>query len=694
MSSTASVVSTEAECSCGRKTRTVELTPSKSSSAVGFPASNPLFFSIYRLGKNSRNLTKPHPLKLQSILFVVMFSAIPLSAADYTIFPNKTRQTIKGIGFEIQSDSIGSGNHGLPEAPIGVPHDLIPSERERLAKEMLAGFRYCRLAGGLYWRGLDAEKKFLQPRWPEQLQELKLLLDAAGVEGVSFEYWSPAPFWKGNQSYVIIAERGGRAANRLRCFSPGFDHDPIYKGNVDRFLADFANAVVTDIKTLKDAGIKTSMWGLQNEPGANHFIYSTCEYPNSPQYVQAYRAVASAIRKHDPSIMLFADTCHNFPMLIAPAMKDPEVASLVDAYCVHTVGSPSESVRKVHAEITAKLPARPWFQNEYEYLTGGATPDRCMNTVQHIMNSFQLAENPTWFWIHVLKPFKNAEASGYSLGFWKSRLEEGKSTSAEPFRRWVDGPEFTKLPERFTTMEMVSVPRAGNQAPGLGFSFSVNQPVTAYLVAEETTMLGKEWEKTDLTASSSNGNDSIFRRTFPKGSIKIPANNDKKGDAFLAPHVVFLSTEKPGTLKTMIGGNSPIQVRSDALATEQKLKTIQPGHWIFNPYNWNAVGSFVKHMPWDCIGIGVEEASYDPNARIFAFKRPNGKVTIVVSNRNEKAWRAFDITTGIENATWKGFRYTPEEAGEGTMGTPLPERHGSSIKPVLPAQSWEFWEQL
>jgi len=634
------------------------------------------------------------PIRRFHILIAVVLGAFSASAADYTVFPGKTRQIIKGIGFEIQSDSIGSGNHGLPEEPIGVPHDLIPSERERLAREMLAGFRYCRLAGGLYWRGLDAEKKFLQPRWAEQLKELKLLLDTAGVEGVSFEYWSPAPYWKANQSYVAVPDNGGRAANRLRCFGSGFDQDPVYKGDVDRFLADFADAVVTDIKTLKDAGIKTSMWGLQNEPGANHVIYSTCEYPNSPQYVQAYRAVASAIRKHDPSIMLFADTCHNFPKLIAPAMDDPEVASLVDAYAVHTVGSPSESVRKVHADITAKLPPRPWFQNEYEYLTGGATPDRCMNTVQHIMNSFQLAENPTWFWIHVLKPFKNAEASGYSLGFWKSRLEKEKTTSAEQFRRWVDGPEFTKLPEELVSMEMVSVPRTGTQSPGLGFSFSVNQPVTAYLVAEEPSMPGKEWELTGMSASSTNGNDRVFRRTFPKGSITIPANNDRKSTAFLAPHVVFLSADNPGTLKTMIGGNSPVQVRSAAIAVEKKLKTIQPGHWIFNPYNWNAVGSFVKHMPWDCTGIGVEEAAYDPNARIFAFKRSNGKVTIVVSNRNEKTGRTFDIATGIENATWKGFRYTPEQAGEETMGVPLPEMHGSSIKPDLPPQSWEFWEEL
>ena len=258
-----------------------------------------------------------------------MFSA---SAADYTVHPEQTKQTIKGIGFEIQSDSIGSGNHGLPEEPIAVPHDLIPSERERLAKEMLQNFRYCRLAGGLYWRGLDPEKKFLQPRWPEQLQELKQLLDTAGVEGLSFEYWSPAPFWKGNQSYVATEESGGRASNRLRCFSPDFDQDPVYKGDTKRFLTDFANAVVADIKTLEAAGMKVSMWGLQNEPNVNHSIYSTCEYPNSKQYVEAYRAVASAIRKHDPKILLFCGYLSPFPETDRPG--DERSGSRVAGGCL------------------------------------------------------------------------------------------------------------------------------------------------------------------------------------------------------------------------------------------------------------------------------------------------------------------------------------------------------------------------
>jgi len=628
-------------------------------------------------------------MKTAKILFLAAFPLLQASAADFTISPGKTKQTIKGIGFEIQSDSIGSGNHGLPEEPIAVPHDLIPSERERLAKEMLQNFRYCRLAGGLYWRGLDPEKKFLQPRWPEQLEELKQLLNTAGVEGLSFEYWSPAPFWKGNQSYYDMPGSGGRPMNRLRCFAPGFDKDPIYKGDADRFLSDFAEAVVTDIKTLKAAGMKTSMWGLQNEPFVSNSIYSSCLYPDSKSYVKAYRAVASAIRKHDPSILLFADTEGSFPKKIGPAMNDPEVASLVDAYCVHTVGAPSENVQNVHAEITKKLPQRPWFQNEYEYLTGGATPDRCLNTVQHIMNSFQIAENPTWFWIHALKPLKNAEASGYSLGFWKSLIEKPKPATAADYRRWPEGPVFSTLPPSFKNFEMISAKRANPDAPGIGYNFIVNQPVTVYLLVEDRPGLKFEggWEKTRLTATWGGSKDLIFKREFPAGTIKIPAPGDKG-----AAHLAFVAPSNPASFKPQIGMNLPIEIRSQTIALEEKAAAIKPGHWIFNPYNWNAVGSFVKRMPWDCVALHLEEAKYDANGRIFAFKKPNGKMTIVVSNRSPKD-RTFDIATGLGSAEWKGFRYTPDEAGEGTMGVPAGNQSGPTLKPVLPPQSWEFWEQ-
>lgn len=652
---------------------------------------------------------KPRTILLASVLFSTALYAADstsgtasspaspsLAPGEYAVFPDRPKQKILGIGFEIQSDSIGSGNVGLPEEPIAVPHDLVPSERERLAREMLAGFRYCRLAGGLYWRGLDPEGKTMRPRWPTQLEELRVMLDTAGVEGLSFEYWSPAPFWKANQSYVALSEKNGRERNRLRPFAPDFANDPVYKGDADRFFADFAEAVVTDIRTLAAAGLKTSMFGLQNEPNVNHSIYSTCEYPTPATYIRAYRAVAEAVRKHDPKIMLFADTYHGFPKLIAPGMTDPAVAALVDAYVVHTVGWDSNSVSGVHKAIREKLPLRPWFQNEYEYLTGGATPDRCLNTVEHIMNSFQLGENPTWFWIHALKPLKNAEASGYSLGFWKSLIEKPNPANAEQLRRWPQGPAFTRLPDELKSLELITAKRLPGDKPGIAYNFLVNQPVTVFLLAEnaEGLKLSPEWEKTSLTAAWDGGEDTVYKRSFKAGKIEIPAHGGRTPTRPALAHAVFVEPSAPASFKPQIGMNLPIQIRSETIALERKAAAIEPGHWIYNPYNWHAVGSFVKRMPWDSVAVDIAEGKFDARARLFAFRRPNGKLTIVVANRSAENSRTFSIASGLaDSATWQGFRYTPDEAGPGTLGIPVGSVSGSTLKPVLPPRSWEFWEQ-
>ncbi len=644
---------------------------------------------------------------LRGLLAVASLAALPPARADApagslgtpttraVVYPARTKQTIKGLGFEIQSDSIGSGNQGLPEHRVSVPHDLTPAERERFFREMLVGFRYCRLAGGLYWRGLDAEQKQLRPRWPEQLEEVRTMLDAAGIEGVSFEYWSPPPYWKANRSYVSASAED--TTNILRCFAPDFAQDPEYRGDIDRFLADFAAAVVADLRTLRAAGIRVSMWGLQNEPWFLHGPgFSTCGYPDAASYVRTYRAVAAAVRRLDPGILLFADTESSFPRKIAAGMHDPEVAALVDAYVVHTIGTPSEHVRAVHKNIRTQLPRRPWFQNEYEYLRGGATPERCLNTVQHIMNSFQLAENPTWFWLHALKPFQNAEASGYSLGFWRSLIDPGEPHVDETRRRWRDGPAFASLPPELEELEMISATRGDPAKPGQAYEFVLNQPATVYLVVEDRGehRPGPEWLATGLRAAWGEDAraDTIYRRDFPAGIVNIPEHGGRADGRFGAPHLVFVRPSDPATFKPEIGLNVPIRIRSEYLALEREAGRLQPGHWMFNRHNWHAVGSFSKRMPWDSVAVGIEEEAYDPDARLFAFLRPDGKLTVVVSNRSGRD-RAFELAIEGREGRWRGHRYTPDEAGEGTLGVPVGEREGALLRFTLPHLSWEFWDE-
>jgi hypothetical protein len=407
---------------------------------------------------------------------------------------------------------------------------------------MLAGFRYCRLAGGLFWRGLDDEQKHLRPRWPEQLEELRALLAGAGVEGVSLEYWSPAPFWKANGSYVGNNDPN----NRLRCFGAEFAQDPIYHGDVERFLADFAAACRQDLATLRAAGIGVSMWGLQAEPFSTS-TYSTCLY--EPQdYARSFLAVAPLVRALDPRIQIIADTSAdwNFPY-IRPVLNDARGAALVDALAIHLIGFDSSAIRP-----PAEPSSKPRFNNEFEYLHGPATPARCLNTVQSIMDWFQLADAPTWFWLHALKPYTNAEASGYSLGYWRP------SSDAEAHR-------------------------------------------------------------------------------YPPG--------------------------------------------------------LEPGHWTWNKYNWHAVGSFVKHMPWDCRSLAITETDgADDDLRLCAFRRPDGKHTLVFSNRSYSP-HTFCLDTGLGDRPFRGVRYTPESAGAQCQGVPLRTLQGPVIAPQLPDMSWEFWEE-
>jgi len=611
-------------------------------------------------------------------LSTLLLAAEPVAIA---VHADQPLQVIKGLGFEIQSDSIGSGNHGLPEAHLGVPHDLVPEERTRLAKEMLTGFRYCRLAGGLYWRGLDAEQKHLQPRWPEQLAELKDLLDAAAVESVTFEYWSPAPYWKSGRSYL-----GGT----LRCFGKGFATDPDYHGDRDRFLRDFAQAVVADITTLKKAGLNVSMFGLQNEPHVGHGIYSTCEYPTAEGYVAAYGAVAKAIRAADPTVILFADTHGYFPKLIAQGMQDPAIAALVDAYAVHITSTDATMPVAVAKEIAAKLPKRPWFQNEYEYHPGGTTPARCLNTVGHIVNSFQKAGCPTWFWIHCLKPIKNAEASGYSLGFWRSRLEPTADASSAVLRRWPGGPAFQRVPEVLNDLELVTVKRTDPaKLPGAAHLL-VNQPVTAYLAVQDVPGVRVEaaWTPMDLTATWEGGQDRIYTAQFPKGHVNLPAVVGTK-----VPCALFLKPSEPSSFKPQVGINQPIEIRSQALAIERRTASVEPGHWITNPYNWNAVGSFIRHLPWDSTVLTIQEPKADDKPRILAVRKPDGRMTVVALNRSTTEAVTYRIDTGLAGSRWRCFRYTPDEAGPDTRGIEQPVATGPVLQPALPPLTWEFWEQ-
>ncbi|MFF8019317.1 hypothetical protein [Streptomyces sp. NPDC007929] len=336
-------------------------------------------------------------------LLMPVLKPTPAAAAEggYVIrYDQPKQQTIRGLGFEIQSDSIGSGNNGLPEAISGVPYDLTPAERTRFYQQMLKGgrsdrgFRYCRLALGLYYRGLRDNNTRLKGRYDGQTALLADMISQAGIEGVAAEYWSPAPAWKSNNAYI-----GGT----LKSFATAD-------------LEALGDAMVDDLDYLSSFGVPISAWGLQNEPEMGHVAYSCCKY-SPAEYAKAFRTIAKKIALAYPDVEIHADSWDGWSGAFGTALRnDPEAMKYVKAWTYHRIGSDSND--SMHQDYHSGALGLPVYSNEFEYQVPTSNW-KCINTAQSIMNWMTFQNSPTWYWLHALKPIGNSEASGYSLGYWR-----------------------------------------------------------------------------------------------------------------------------------------------------------------------------------------------------------------------------------------------------------------------------------
>lgn len=358
-----------------------------------------------------------------------------VNGGKYVIREDLPQQTIKGLGVEIQSDSIASGNQGIDnDNYTSVPHDLVQSERERLATEMLAGFRYLRMAGGLYYRGMTEDEKNLTQRWDTQNAELKEMVELSGIEGIDLEYWSPPAYWKASES---LLEDKNLELGSLKCFSENYDfaNDPDYHGDKEKFLQDFGQAISDDITYLSENIAPVVQFGLQNEPDQDYLTYPTCYYTKDAYY-ETFKAVMPIIKEEHPDLFVHADSSaggvnnagqHGWGKMLR---EDPETLQYVDGWSFHRIGTNSDEQITMQAKYNSSTEGRPVFNTEFEYLSGYATDDRFMNTAQSIMNWMTFENSPTWYWLHALKPTYNTEASGYSLGFWRPYDDE-KTTDIE-----------------------------------------------------------------------------------------------------------------------------------------------------------------------------------------------------------------------------------------------------------------------
>jgi O-glycosyl hydrolase len=270
----------------------------------------------------------------------------PIATSSFNI-TTVSKQIIKGLGVEIQSDTINSGNNGMPASAPAVPGDLIQSERERLYQDMLKGFRYARLAMGLFYRGQTPDKKNFVEAYPLQNHYLAELIERSGMEGVAMEYWSPATYWKTNH-WLTNAVAGNTVANTS---------DPAV-------MTDFGNHLIQDILNLKSNHIPVVMWGLQNEPTHSE-PYSSCVY-DSWQYYNTFKVVAPLIRAAFPSIYIHAnsDTGGQHSGGATAVREDPETLTLVDGWSHHEIGTNSKDMqRRAASYYNHKLEGKDVFNN-------------------------------------------------------------------------------------------------------------------------------------------------------------------------------------------------------------------------------------------------------------------------------------------------------------------------------------------
>jgi hypothetical protein len=360
---------------------------------------------------------KRSAISTTAVALFAVFCATSVATAEsggkYRIRGDQPQQVIKGLGFEIQSDSIGSGNSGMPEEDTAVPHDLTPTEKVRFYKEMLHGFRYSRLAMGLYLRGNDADLKHIVERYPGQMDDLRSMQQISGIEGFDVEYWSPAPYWKQDKSYY-----GGS----IRAKDPAF-------------VSEFSSAMVDDLRYLKAHGLRVVQWGLQNEPVVGHpklndqvrnsldakQSYATCYY-TPEDYAAVLKVAAPKVRALLPEVQIHAPSWDGpAGPFAAEIRKDPDLLKNIDAWTWHQIGHNSNDQIDLREKYMQGADGKPVYQNEFEYQPWDAKKIESpfMNTGQALMNWMVFENSPTWYWLHALKPVTNLEATGYSLGYWR-----------------------------------------------------------------------------------------------------------------------------------------------------------------------------------------------------------------------------------------------------------------------------------
>lgn len=108
---------------------------------------------------------------------------------------------------------------------------------------------------------------------------------------------------------------------------------------------------------------------------------------------------------------------------------------------------------------------------------------------------------------------------------------------------------FTKVPDQLKGLQIVTISRGAVNKPGAGFTVTIDQPATVYLLVHDrgTPKVPADWKKTPMKVQwniGSNFTDSVYEKQAKAGKLEVPAHDGKDGSAYGIPNALVIKPAK------------------------------------------------------------------------------------------------------------------------------------------------------
>ena len=130
-----------------------------------------------------------------------------------------------------------------------------------------------------------------------------------------------------------------------------------------------------------------------------------------------------------------------------------------------------------------------------------------------------------------------------------TEIHHVKEIETESVTRCGGEYEVVNMPDVFTGLDAVSIPRGNSSKEAPEFEFKVNEAVTVYLLVHDRGQYTppEKWKKTDMVVewrpNGTKHTDTVYKRQFPAGEIVIPGHKGKSGGYYAVPNMAVLKTE-------------------------------------------------------------------------------------------------------------------------------------------------------